>query len=251
MNRRAQLTALTATCLVGAIACGPAPTDPSIEQTDEGSPCPASALIDDGEDNNNQVMVQDGRSGYWYTYVDKEGSTVDPPAGETGGVFAFAPGGVNGSAYAARMNGTIGKANIVYAGMGCNLVDPKGGYDASKYGGVSFWAKRGADSTAKVRYKMPDVATDPDGGICSACFNDFGMELKLTEEWTKYVLLFSKMKQERGWGTPHPSGIDNSQVFGIQFQVNDKGQKYDIWVDDLGFTGCGGGGAPAGAPAAQ
>jgi endoglucanase len=241
------LSSLFAVAALGAVACGPAPTDPAIEQTLEGSPCPASALIDDGEDNNNQVMVQDGRSGYWYTYVDKEGSTIDPPAGETGGIFAFAQGGVNGSAYAARMAGSIGKANIVYAGMGCNLSDPKGPFDASKYGGVSFWAKRGANTTPKVRFKMPDGATDPDGGICSACFNDFGMELKLTEEWTKYVLLFDRMKQERGWGSPHPSGIDSAQLFGIQFQVNDKGQPYDVWVDDLGFTGCGGSGA---APAA-
>src|SRR5512145_1811987 len=169
------LSVLAAAAALGAIACGPPPTDKAIEETPEGSPCPQSALIDDGEDNNNQVMVQDGRSGYWYTYVDHEGSTIEPAAGETGGIFSFTQGGVNGSQYAARMSGTVGKASIVYAGMGCNLTDPKGAFDGSKYGGVSFWAKRGPNATPKVRYKMPDGATDPDGQICSACYNDFGM----------------------------------------------------------------------------
>jgi endoglucanase len=250
MNLRAKwLSALAAAAALGAIACGPPPTSKEIEQTAEGSACPSSALIDNGEDNNNQVMVQDGRSGYWYTYVDHEGTTIDPPAGETGATFTFSPGGVNGSAYAARMSGSVAKASIVYAGMGLNLTDPKGAYDGSKYGGVSFWAKRGPNSTNKIRYKMPDVATDPEGQVCSACFNDFGMDLRLTEEWTKYVLLFNKMKQERGWGSPHPGGIASDKLFGIQFQVNDKGQPYDIWIDDLGFTGCGGSGAAA--PAAK
>jgi endoglucanase len=145
------------------------------------------------------------------------------------------------------MKGSIARANVVYAGMGCNMADPKGPYDASKYGGISFWAKRGANTTPKVRYKIPDIATDPDGAICSACYNDFGIDLKLTEEWTQYIVLFSSMKQEKGWGAPHPGHVDNKQMFALQFQVNDKGQSYDVWVDDLAFTGCQGG---AGAPAA-
>lgn len=233
------LSMLAAAAALGAIACGPPPTSKEIEETPGGSPCPASALIEDGEDNNNQVMVQDGRSGYWYTFADHEGTTIEPASSETGVTFSFAKGGVNGSQYAARMAGTVGKASIVYAGMGANLTDPKGPFDASKYGGISFWAKRGASSTPKMRFKVPDAATDPEGQICSACYNDFGMDLKLTEEWTKYVVLFDKMKQERGWGSPHPGGIAKDKIFAIQFQVNDKGQPYDFWIDDIGFTGCG------------
>lgn len=255
MNLKARwLSVLAAVAALSAVACGPPPTSKEIEETPEGSPCPASALIEDGEDNNNQVMVQDGRSGYWYTFVDHEGTTIEPAESATGVVFSFAQGGVNGSAYAARIAGTVGKANVVYAGMGANFTDPKGPYDASRFGGISFWAKKGPNSTGKIRVKVPDIATDPEGNICpeSACFNDFGMDLKITEEWTKYVLLFDKLKQQKGWGSPHPGSIDKSQLFAFQVQVNDKGQHYDIWMDDIGFTGCGGGGAapPAGAPAA-
>jgi endoglucanase len=148
------------------------------------------------------------------------------------------------------MKGHISGASIVFAGMGANFLDPKGPYDASKYGGISFWAKRGPGTTPKVRFKIPDAATDPDGGICSACYNDFGIDLKLTEEWTQYIIPFSSLKQERGWGAPHPKGIDVTQLFAAQFQVNDKSRDYDVWIDDLKFTGCQGGAGEAEKPAA-
>jgi endoglucanase len=223
---------------VAALGCRANPVDPSLAQTREGAPCPASGLLDDGEDNNNQTTVQEGRGGYWYTYADSDGSTIDPPPGATGGIFAFAPGGAHGSAYAARMKGTIARAGVLYAAMGVNFTDPRSAYDASKYGGMSFWAKRGAGTTPKVRFKMPDAATDPDGGICSACYNDFGIDLALTEDWKHYIVPFNALKQERGWGAPHPKGIDSSQIFALHFQVNDKGKDFDVWVDDLAFTGC-------------
>ena len=251
MNSKAHWSVLLlAYSVIGVFGCRPNPTDPSLKDTPEGAPCPASGLFDDGEDNNNQVLVNEGRGGYWYTYVDNEGSTIDPPAGATGGIFSFAQGGLHGSAYAARMKGSISKASVVFAGMGANFVDPKGPYDGSKYGGLSFWAKKASGTTPKVRFKIPDVATDPDGGVCSACYNDFGIELKLTEEWEQYIILWDMLKQEKGWGAPHPHGIDTTQMFAAQFQVNDKGQNYDIWVDDLAFTGCQGGAGSAAPPAA-
>lgn len=217
------------------------PTSPEAEKSPEGSPCSApTAVISDGEDNNNQVEVLEGRGGYWYTFVDDVGSTVWPEAGSHGGTFEMSPGGANGSAYTARMHGQIGTGNILFAGMGMNFVDPKGQYDASKYGGISFWAKKGPESTNKVRLKMPDTNTDPDGGVCSECFNDFGMDLTLTTEWQKFTVPFFAMKQQKGWGNPRKSNVDSKTVYGLQFQVNEPGQKYDIYVDDIRFTGCGG-----------
>jgi endoglucanase len=201
-------------------------------------PCGREAMICDAEDNNNQVIVQDGRSGYWYTFVDDVGSTVQPQAGaKGGGPFTMSQGGANGSAYAARFHGSIGTGAIVYAGVGVNLVDPKEAYDASKYGGLSFYAKKGA-GTGKVRLKIPDLNTEPDGGICRECYNDFGVDLELTEEWKKYVVPFSVMKQMPGWGKPLVPAITPNKLYAIQFQVNVPEQPYDIWIDDLAFTGC-------------
>lgn len=232
------LVAVAGALLLGS-ACGPQINDPAMAQTDEGAPCGPEALIEDGEDNNNQVIVQDGRAGYIYTYNDAEGTTITPAAGSDGGVFEMTAGGVNNSGYALRMHGRVASAQVVYAGMGLNLTDPKDTYDASKYKGVSFYAKRGPNSSSKVRFKIPDVNTDPDGGQCTNCYNDFGLDIRLTEEWQKFTIPFSKLKQEPGWGSPRPSGVAVDKMYAIQFQTKWPGE-YDFWVDDIAFTGCSG-----------
>ena len=202
-------------------------------------PCGPEGLIDDMEDNNNQVMLQGGRGGYWYTFVDNAGSEITPQAGEKGGgPFTMSEGGANGSKYAARFYGKIGDGSVVYAGAGANFVDPKDQYDASAYGGFSFYARKGP-GVGSVRLKVPDMNTDPQGEVCKECYNDFGVDLEFTGSWKKYVVPFSVMKQMSGWGDPIVPNITRSKLYGIQWQVNQKGQPYDIWIDDLAFTGCG------------
>ncbi len=234
-------TVLTMTACVALAGCKKRVDFGSKEATEipEGRPCPPQVgMISDGETGANQTNPIQGRGGYWYTFVDKAGSTVTPLSGDQGGTFQMTEGGANGTKYAARMSGTIGGADIVFAGMGLNFVDPKGQYDASKYGGVTFWAKRGPDSTGKVRLKVPDKNTDPDGKVCTACFNDFGVDLNLTTEWQQYTIPFTSMKQLKDWGSPHTAGIEPSTIYGMQFQVNEKNAKFDIWVDEIQFTGC-------------
>ncbi len=216
-------------------ACRVNPTSPDLANSAEGKACPPEATIEDGEDGNNQVIVQDGRSGYIYTYSDPAGSTVEPAGG---GVFSMTPGGANGSQQALHMSGQLGSASVVYAAMGLNFVDPKGTYDASKYQGISFFAKKGPGSVSKVRIKVSDKNTDPDGGVCGACSNDFGMMLSLSEEWQKFIVPFGALRQESGWGNPRPRSVSPEAVFAIQFAVNEKGKAFDVWVDDLAFTGC-------------
>ena len=199
-----------------------------------GKDCGPNGLIDDGEDGNNQNLPNDNRGGYWYTFKDKGTTTVEPAAGEEGGTFAMSEGG-HDSQYAARYHGTIGTGAIVFSGMGVNFIDPKGAYDASKYAGISFWAKRGADSTGKVRLKVPDTNTDPDGGVCTECFNDFGANMNLTTEWKLYSFPWKSLKQLPDWGAPHKPHITPSKIYGIQFQVNVPRATYDIYIDDLKF----------------
>jgi endoglucanase len=207
-------------------------SSPGSENSPEGRPCSGDGVIDDGEDGNNQVLTAKGRGGYWYTFLDNAGSSISPLAGQ----FSMAQGG-GGSTYAAHMTGKVGTGQVVFAGMGFNFTEPKGPYDASAYKGVSFKAKKGA-GTAAVRMKVPDGDTDPDGKVCSECFNDFGADLELTDAWTTYVFPFASMRQLAGWGSPHPAAIDPKKLYGIQFQVNSPGASFDIWVDDLKFTGC-------------
>ncbi len=221
--------------LWAAAGCRVNPTSPDMESSSEGKACPPEAKIEDGEDNNNQVLVQDGRSGYVYTFADSTGTTIDPVGG---GQFSMTAGGANGSRFALHINGQLSSAAAVYAAMGMNFADPKGPYDASKYQGISFFAKKGPGSTSKVRVKLSDKNTDPDGGVCGACSNDFGMQLTLTEDWQKFIVPFSALRQESGWGNPRPRSVDPQAVYAVQFQVNEKNKPFDVWVDDLAFTGC-------------
>lgn len=211
----------------------------AVKETPAGKPCPDEiGLISDGESNKNQINPIQNRGGYWYTFVDKTGSTVTPTQGEAGGTFTMREGGANGTKYAACMKGSIGGADIVYAGMGLNFVDPKGQYDASKFGGISFWARKVGGTTGHIRLKVPDVNTDPDGKVCSECFNDFGMDLTVGPNWQQFTIPFTSMKQLKGWGSPLTGGIEPSTLYGMQWQVNDKGSQYDICVDEIRFTGC-------------
>jgi endoglucanase len=197
--------------------------------------CGPGGLIDDFEDNNNQTKTTAGRGGYWYTFADQGGTRVEP---EAGGPFAPSPGGANGSRYAAHVTGQVGTGQVVFGALGVNLTDPKGPYDASKYKGVSFWAKRGPDSYARVRFKAPDVSTDPDGGVCSDCYNDFGADIELTEAWQHFISPWRRLKQLPSWGAPRPHAIKPNKLFGLQWQVNRPGASFDIWVDDVEFIGC-------------
>lgn len=238
------ISALKVIALIGCVALGGCrkridPGSAEAREIPEGRACPPEVgMISDAESNSNQTNTIQGRGGYWYTFVDKAGSSVTPTAGELGGTFTMTEGGANGTKYAAHMTGSIGGGDIVYAGMGLNFVDPKGQYDSSKYGGISFWAKKGPGSTGAVRLKVPDKNTDPDGKVCTACFNDFGIDLQLTEQWTQYTIPFTSMKQIPGWGSPHTAGIEPATIYGMQWQVNEKNAKFDIWVDEIQFTGC-------------
>lgn len=235
---RSQQENLTCSLLlaIAVTACVPRAqpgSSPGSENSPEGRPCSGDGVLDDGEDGNNQVLPAKGRGGYWYTFVDTAGSSISPAAGQ----FEMAQGGGSGSTYAARMTGKVGTGQVVFAGMGLNFTEPKGQYDASAYKGLSFKAKKGAGAS-KVRLKVPDVSTDPDGKVCGDCFNDFGADIELTDAWTTYVFPFSSMRQLPGWGSPHPASIDPTKLYGVQFQVNTPGAAFEIWVDDLRFTGC-------------
>lgn len=196
----------------------------------------AEYLIDDMEDGDNQVGKHGGRNGYWYTFADTHGTTISPPAHSK---FIMSHGGAHDSKYAARAMGKISsQGDPLYGGLGFSFTDPKGPYDASNYTGISFWAKTSTNSVKTVRLKVPDVNTDPDGRVCKECFNDFGADLTLTDQWKKYTIPFASMKQMKDWGDPTPANINKSKLYGMQLQVNQDGADYDVWIDDVRFTGC-------------
>lgn len=191
-------------------------------------PCP-NGLLDDGEDGNNQIPETAGRGGYWFTFVDDLGSTVQPK-----GEFAMAEGGANGSRHAARITGKMAPAgDSLYAGMGFALTNPKTPYDVSPAKGIRFWAK----GPAKVRFKTPDINTEPGGDRCTDCYNDFGVDLYLMQDWIRYTVPFEDMSQQPGWGDRAPE-VDRTKLFAVQWQYNAPNTEYEFWVDDIELVGC-------------
>jgi endoglucanase len=219
---------------VSAAACVPFGEQPASAKPAAMKECGPDGVIDDFEDNNNQISVVGERGGYWYTYADKQGSTIWPEEGEKGGTFTVVEGGYN-SKYAVEMKGKLAPASIVYAAMGLNFLDPKGPFDASQYAGITFFAKRSPGSTSKLTVKLPDGNTDPDGAICSACYNDYGAEIQISDQWKRYVLPFRDLKQEPYWGAPRKPHADPSKLFAIHWEAKASGADFDFWVDDIAF----------------
>jgi hypothetical protein len=228
---------------LGVLACSsatPAPETPAAASAPaEAAPAPAAGaaalpapvgaatcenlVIEDLEDGDGKSAAVDGRGGYWFTYKDSAGSTVAPE-----GTFTPASGGAGSSKSAARMSGKTGAAGTVYVGMGFNLADPMGPYDLSKAKSFCFSAK----GKGSVRVKLPDVNTIPEGGVCKSCYNDFGADFALTDDWKEHCFEFSALKQQSGWGEPKPApALDH--VYSMQWQVSAPGADYEVWVDEI------------------
>src|SRR6185503_7975359 len=133
--------------------------------------------LDDYEDGNKQLTKIAGRDGYWYDAKDKKGSTLDVKIDEPG---------AGGSEMAAHITGVTvpGKPEDDFWGiqLGVHFIN-NGIFDGAKYAGISFKAKVGPGSSRNVRFKIADINTHPEGKICKACWNHFGKDLTLTDQW--------------------------------------------------------------------
>jgi hypothetical protein len=188
--------------------------------------CGPVGLVDDGEDGDNRILQRDGRGGYWFTFQDSEGSKITPA-----GQFKMSEPGHTGK-FSARMRGHMASAGkSIYAGIGFQLSDPTGAYDASPYAGVSFWAK----GPGRVRFEMPDVNTAPGGGRCKDCYNDHGIVIALEPEWRKYTIKFEWLEQRPGWGDPAPA-IAKDEVYAMEWEFGGAGRDFDISIDDVEFV---------------
>jgi endoglucanase len=187
----------------------------------------ADAMIEDAEDGDTRVLQRQGRGGYWFSFVDSSGSTIEATQGS-----AQMPGPGRDSKHAARMTGrTAASGESIYAGMGLSLAEPRGKYDASRYNGISFWAK----GPAHVRLEIPDGYTAPEGRKCKDCYNDFGIELALAAGWNRYTVPFEWLSQRQGWGDPRAE-IERSELFAIEWQFGTPARDFDVWIDDVTFT---------------
>ncbi len=196
------------------------------------APCSAAALVDDLEDGNTKVSEaseHEGRQGVWFISIDKAGTVIDPAGG-----IMVAQDGADGTKHSAMVKGKLGGGKNHWAAMALSLKEPRAAFDASRYQGISFWAKKGAAGAGSVRVKFPDAGTDPLGGSCKDCYNDFGANVELTSEWKQYTLRFSDLKQESGWGD-QVAKFSPDKLYGLEWGITSGGPDYELWVDQVQF----------------
>jgi len=184
------------------------------------------SLVDDLEDGDTLIPKQDGRDGWWYTWVDGTGGEF-MPAG------AWAPTDVDAFAgqFSARISGSGFLDWGATLGVTLNRECP---YDGSAFSGIEFWAR----GVGRTRVRFTTMATVPNGlspGTCEGvCWDDFGTFIDLTQTWTRYTVAWGDLSQE-GWG--EPAEFDPLGLLAIVWQAGMSGTEFDVWVDDIRFLG--------------
>jgi hypothetical protein len=198
--------------------------------------CPGLALneemIDDMNDGDRFIPQVNGRAGAWKDEGDATSSSTMFP--DPAGLFTMTNPGDACRKYAAYVYGGpfVDGNPLFYFGIG-------GPYDASKYEGVSFWAKIDSGSSSGLRVAFPDKDTQPDGGLCQAsvagnsCWDHYGKHIDITTTWTKWQVSFNELAQI-GWGRAG-AGFDRSTIYEVQFQLPGN-EKFGVWIDDVALV---------------
>jgi hypothetical protein len=193
---------------------------------------PNEELIDDMNDGDRFIPQVNGRAGAWKDEGDATSSSTMFP--DPAGTFTMTNTGDPCRKYAVYVYGGpfVDGAPFFYFGIG-------GPYDASKYDGISFWAKIDSGSSSGLRIAFPDKDTQPDGGLCQAtipgdsCWDHYGKRIDLSTTWTKYQVSFNELTQF-GWGRAG-SGFDRSTIYEVQFQLP-QNATFGVWIDDVAFV---------------
>jgi hypothetical protein len=228
-----------------------------------GSVCPATDDLISDFTMDNGVYPVDGRQGGWYTYGDKSGQGMLTPREGGGADPDLNTGNPNCSGAGSLHVVSTGFADWGSA-MGVDFVamvttdaglNAKGTYDASKYRGISFWARSAspipfvqvavmdpytqdrttlpADQACIYDATMPDKNCSPYlvkfgygymGDALTSGMEDFPkfINTQIDLDWKRFEILFSDMKQDStNPGRQSPSNtLAVSQITGMSIQVN-------------------------------
>jgi hypothetical protein len=195
------------------------------------------ALIDDLEDGDNGVAKVGSRTGFWYTYADKHGSTITPVP-DPSGAAPLLPGSTNchGGTKCVMISGMIAVQDEVamkytFAGVGFDFSNAKKPcvYNASAYTGIKFWAR--GDVPITIKLNTTATATADGGGTCSGegCnggFSPAGADVVLTAEWQEITLAFATAAPPT-WAALKGAHPDKANLLSVQIQIP-PGQAFSV-----------------------
>lgn len=189
--------------------------------------------LDQMEDGDGTIDMTEQRSGVWFAFNDKTGTQVPHFDEEIFLMSELDPPRAGTSHFAARSHGS--GFSGWGAGIGFELYSQKA-YDVSKYAGITFWARRAPNTSASLRFAIPDSATAKRGGQCEEipdqrCNDYFGIDLDLGTAFRRYNFTWRELKQGP-WGWPRPEAVNTKEVYGIRFQ-HDAFEDFDFWIDDI------------------
>lgn len=240
---------------------------------DTPNPCIAGAddLIADFRDSG-RLNLADGRKGSFYVYGDSQGTFVPakvdgaayPIDQESGNDQCSGPGSFHTKAAGFADWGAAISTDLMAKSGGA-----KGTYDASKYRGISFWAKASAPIDG-VKVSFPDIYTD--GGAdprtidpsaapcvfesgsrrnCSPYLVKFGdsdfpayKDHRIDTAWKRFDILFADTQQDffnPGFHTAEDK-LDTRHLTSINLQISARyvdgvarPNDFEIWIDDVYF----------------
>jgi len=195
--------------------------------------------LDDMEDGNATILGRDGRIGDWYTFHDATAGTLNPDMGAKPVMEPIVGGRCGASTKAMRVTGS--GFTDYGAGFGFTLkyVGKETPYDATRFSGITFWARVGETSVTQIQLGIGDQWSRPDGGHCTieagpmTCYDNFGSLLTFTPTWQRYTLRFGQT-QQRNFGLPR-AALDTTALMAVEFGIPPGAPVFDIWVDDIAF----------------
>jgi hypothetical protein len=207
-------------------------------------------LIDDMEDGSGRICTGEGRLGVWYAYNDGFGTQF--PAPETPGtpiLPSVIPGGRAGSTRAMfsrfvydDLDGIGGTDDVWGAGIGLDLSFDGvtyGTYDASRYDGITFYARAGRPYTEfHLRVNTTDSTFVGYGGKCPQEFCDTYTfySWQVGVDWARYSVLFTELHAyigNRGLPEFHRERLTNVQFLFVRYRP--PYPDTEIWIDDVAF----------------
>lgn len=221
---------LTAMVVTATYTITPIPTPAYPTCTNTSTP----TLIDDMEDNNNQVLLNQCRNGYWYSYNDGSGGVQ-----KTGGVVSpftlGSPGvGYNGtgtSAHCIEVSTNTGFSGYG-AGFGFSFMNGNALYNAFGYHGIQFYAKNTVGAPT-----VPFAIIDQNVNATSYQVGPHTLNMAYTSSWALYQVSMAQMAAapnsyvNAGYTA---TVFDPSQLIQVQWSVG-PGVASDIWIDNVSF----------------